>query len=94
MSAKNQYRDQREDPAPALREIDKLEKKRKTLVAEIQKQEQEYTSAALLENYTESHATSFLSEISENMKGMDREALKDLLSSISVGVIPRSLLRI
>jgi len=73
---------QLEDPAPALREIDILEKKRKTLVAEIQKQAQEYTSAALLENYTESHVTSFLSGMSENMEGMDREALKDLLSSI------------
>ena len=73
---------QLEDPAPALREIDKLEKKRKTLVAEIQKQEQEYTAAALLENYTELHVTSFLSGISENMESMDREALKDLLSSI------------
>jgi len=68
-------------------------RRKKTLVAEIQKQEQGYTFAALLENYTESHATSFLSRISENMEGMDSEALKDLLSSISVGVIPRSLLR-
>ncbi len=73
---------QLEDPAPALREIDKLEKQRKALLVEIQKLEQEYTAVALLENFTEINVSQFLSGISENVESMDREALKDLLSSI------------
>ena len=73
---------QLEDPAPALREIDKFEKNRKSLLADIEKLEQAYTAAALLENYTESNVALFLNGISDEIENMDREALKDLLSSM------------
>ena len=70
---------QLDDPAPALREIDQLEKKRKALATEIARLEKEYSAAALLGHFTESNVKVFLEGIASNMAGMEREDLKGLL---------------
>lgn len=74
---------QLENPAPALREVDKLERHRGTLTAEITRLEKEYMAASLLDNITEAHVEKFLAGIAENMEEMDREALKDSLPTRS-----------
>ncbi|MBK9132469.1 MAG: recombinase family protein [Gammaproteobacteria bacterium] len=73
---------QMDTPAPALRQVEKLEGTRLTLADEIERQEKEYTAASLLDNITETHVERFLGGIAENMEIMDREGLKDFLSSL------------
>lgn len=73
---------QLENPAPALREVDKLEARRGALAAEICRLEQEYVAASLLDNITESHVERFLRGVAANMEELDRESLKDFLSTL------------
>jgi len=68
------------DPAPALREVEQLEQKRNALVSEIERREQEYSAAALLDHFTEANVKTFLNGIASDMEIMDREAKKDFLS--------------
>ena len=46
------------------------------------RREQEYTSAALLDNITEADVKTLLGGIAENIDAMNRETLKDFLSSL------------
>ena len=71
-----------ENPAPALREVDKLERARNALLSEIGRLETEYTAASMLDNISEAKIELFLRGIAENMESLSREALKDFLSSV------------
>ncbi len=67
------------DPAPAYREIDLLEGKRKRLaqeIAELQQQVQESKSAADL---SEADVANALSMLADQVRRVDREKLKDLI---------------
>ncbi len=71
-----------ENPAPALREVDKLERTRNTLLTEIRRLESEYTAASMLEDISEAKIEQFLHGIAENMESMSREVLKDFLANV------------
>ena len=71
-----------ENPAPALREVDKLERARNVLLSEIGRLETEYTAASMLDNISEAKIKQFLRGIAENMESLSREALKDFLSNV------------
>ena len=71
-----------ENPAPALREVDKLERARNALLSEIRHLETEYTAASMLDDISESKIEQFLRGIAENMESLSREALKDFLSNV------------
>ncbi len=73
---------QMENPAPALREVDTLEKRRSILVEEVTRLEKEYMAASLLDCITETHVQKFLVGIAENMDEMDREAMKDFITTL------------
>lgn len=70
------------DPAPALREVDKLECDRNALLSEIGRLETEYTAASMLDNISEAKIEQFLRGIAENMESLSREALKDFLTNV------------
>ncbi|HEB86111.1 MAG TPA: hypothetical protein ENI68_03710 [Gammaproteobacteria bacterium] len=70
------------DPAPALREVDKLECERNALLSEIGRLETEYTAASMLNNISEAKIEQFLRGIAENMESLSREALKDFLTNV------------
>ena len=70
-----------ENPATALREVDKLEGARNTLPSEICRLESEYTAVSMLDNIPECKIEQILRGIAEKMESLNREALKDLLSS-------------
>ncbi len=71
-----------ENPAPALREVDKLERVRNALLSEIRHLETEYTAASMFDDVSESKIEQFLRGIAENMESLSREALKDFLSNV------------
>lgn len=71
-----------ENPAPALREVDKLENTRNALLSEIGRLETEYTAASMLDNISETKIKLFLQGIAENMESLSREALKDFLTTV------------
>jgi myosin heavy subunit len=71
-----------ENPAPALREVDKLERARNALLSEIRHLESEYTAASMLEDVTEAKIEQFLRGIAKNMESLSRESLKDFLSTV------------
>jgi site-specific DNA recombinase len=71
-----------ENPAPALREVDKLERARNTLLSEIGRLETEYTAASIFDNISEDKIKQFLGGIAEDMESLNRESLKDFLSNI------------
>ena len=66
-----------ENPAPAIREVDKLERTRNALLSEINRLETEYTAASMLDNISEAKIEQFLCGIAENM-----ESLKDFLANV------------
>jgi site-specific DNA recombinase len=76
-----------ENPAPALREVDKLERSRNALLSEINRQETEYTAASMLNNISEAKIEKFLRGIAENMESLSREAMKDFLANVIGRVI-------
>ena len=49
-----------DDPAPALREIDKLEQARNAQLSEIRRLEAEYTAASMLDDISEAKVKQFL----------------------------------
>ncbi len=71
-----------DDPAPALREVEALERQRNALAAEVSRLEQQYTAASLLDKITEAHVATLLDGIAENIDAMARENLKDFLSTL------------
>jgi len=71
-----------ENPAPALREVDKLERTRNALLSEIRRLEAEYTAASVLDGISEPKIEQLLRGIAENMETLSREALKDFLSNV------------
>lgn len=73
---------QMENPAPALREVDTLERRRNIVAEEITRIEKEYMAASLLDCITETHVQKFLVGIAENMDEMDREAMKDFITTL------------
>jgi site-specific DNA recombinase len=73
---------QMENPAPALREVDMLERRRNLLAEEVTRLEKEYMAASLLDCITETHVQKFLVGIAENMDEMDREAMKDFITTL------------
>ena len=81
------------DPTPALREVDKLEVQRKALADEIERLKQEHSANAVLANITEEQIGHMLSVISEDMKEMDKEVMKDQIASIVEKIVldPESL---
>ena len=75
------------DPAPALREIDKLEKQRTSLAAELAQLEREQESLDALKKITEKDVRRVLNGILEDMDTMHREALKDLLGTLTEKIL-------
>ena len=71
-----------ENPAPALREVDSMERTRNTLLSEIRRLEKEYTAASMLNDISAPKIERFLSGIVENIDTLSREALKDFLSNV------------
>jgi hypothetical protein len=71
-----------ENPSPALREVDKLERARNALLSEIRRLETEYTAASMLGDISESKIEHFLRGIAESMDSLSREALNDFLSNV------------
>jgi site-specific DNA recombinase len=84
---------QLENPAPALREVDELEAQRGVMKKELGRLEMEYSANAVLANITEDQIGDMLKGISQDMKEMDKEILKDQLSTIVDKIIldPESL---
>lgn len=57
-----------EDPSPALREVDKLERSRNALLAEIRCLEAEYTAASMLDDISETKIERFLQGIARTWR--------------------------
>ena len=76
-----------ENPAPALREIDKLEYARNAQLSEIKRLETEYTAAAMLDNLSAAKIEQFLQGIAEHIDSLSKESLKDFLSNLIGQVI-------
>lgn len=68
--------------APVLRKIDELETQRNSLVAEISRVEQERQFSTALGDITEKQVAQLLEGVIEQMQGMRREALKDMLGNL------------
>jgi hypothetical protein len=76
-----------ENPAPALREVDKLELTRTAQLCEIKRLETEYTAASTLDAISEAQIGQFLHGIAENMDSLSRESVKDFISNVIGRVI-------
>ncbi|HEX9812088.1 MAG TPA: recombinase family protein [Burkholderiales bacterium] len=70
------------DPDPALREIEALERERKELAEELSRRDREHSAAAGLRNITESRMRDLLRTTVQQMKTINREAMKDALSAM------------
>lgn len=73
---------QLEDGAPALREIENLERERKGLEADIKRLETEYMARQALAKITRADVKRMLSLVLDDLKSMDRESLKDMLQGL------------
>ena len=71
-----------ENPAPALREIDKLEQARNVQLSEIRRLEAEYTAASMLDDISEAKVKQFLLGIAEDIDSLSKESLKEFLSNL------------
>ena len=71
-----------DDPDPALRQIEKLERERKLLLDEARRLVQENEAAEAMKDITENDVRKLLQSIADDTQRMNREALKDLLSSV------------
>lgn len=76
-----------QDPGPALRKIDELEKRRKELEGEIRIIEAEYTAAAVLAGITEDAVARMLNNYAGDIDRLDRERFKDILAGLVEKVI-------
>lgn len=63
---------QLEDPAPMLRKVDELERRRKALAEEIARLEREYSLRAALASVTEEQVAALLGDLAEEMVGHPR----------------------
>ncbi len=68
-----------DDPDPALRKVEELEKRRKMLSHEIDLREQEHTATAVFRNITENHIRKILRQLEERLNQGNSEAMKDTL---------------
>ncbi len=76
---------QLENPGPALRMVDDLEKERAALAAEIHRQEQaQQQTLALMD---EAMIRQFLEGLAETLEHTDRETIKDALTALIDAVI-------
>jgi site-specific DNA recombinase len=73
---------QLENPAPALRMVDDLEKERTAITAEIARQEQAQAQQQTLALMDETAIRQFLSGLAETLEQTDREAMKDALAAL------------
>ena len=71
-----------DDPDPALRQIEKLERERKLLLDEARRLEQENEAPEAMKDINENDVRKLLQSIADGTQRMNREALKDLLSSV------------
>lgn len=71
-----------EDPDPALREIDAMERERKVLLGELEMLDREREAAEVMAKVTPATVTALLEEITARMTGLDRDQLKDFLRQI------------
>jgi len=72
-----------ENPAPALREIDKLEQARNAQLSEIRRLEAEYTAASMLDDISEAKIEQFLEGLAEDIDSLSKESLKEFLNAES-----------
>lgn len=70
------------DPGPALRKIDELEAKRKTLAGEISRIEQERAGIAAFKHITENDVRTIIAEFADDLMNMEPMRRKDSLSSL------------
>lgn len=70
------------DPDPALRKIDELERRRKALVDEIGRLEQEHQAADQLRDITPERVGQILAENVQEMQLMNRENMKDMIAAL------------
>jgi site-specific DNA recombinase len=73
---------QMSDPAPALRKVEEIEARRKSVLEEISRQEAETNSSTSLASITEAEVSRILKDTTQNIKKMGREALKDSLMGL------------
>ena len=73
---------QLEDPAPAIRKVDELEKRRKVLVDELARLEAEYQAQAQLAAISEDQVAAILVEQLRQIEGANNYELKGLLRAI------------
>lgn len=78
---------QLENPGPALRMVDDLEKERTALAAEIQRQEQEQAQQQTLALMDETMIRQFLEGLADTLKQTDRDAMKDALAALIETII-------
>ena len=70
------------NPAPALREVDKLERARNAQLSEIRRLEAEYTAASMLDDISEAKVEQFLRGLAEDIDSFSKESLKEFLSNL------------
>jgi site-specific DNA recombinase len=71
-----------EEPGPALRKIDELERSRKSLAEEIERLETEHKVAEELQGVTLDRVQKILVDSVHEMQLMNRESMKDMLSNL------------
>mgnify|MGYP006286655427 CR=1 FL=1 len=71
-----------EDPAPALRQVEPLERDRAVLLQEVQRLEDENAPAMALARVTEADLRRALQTAAAYVAALDRERLKDLLQQL------------
>lgn len=71
-----------EDPAPALREVDRLERERRRISAEVDRLARERAAATALANITEAAVREVIVELRSDLAGDDRARMKDRLSEL------------
>ena len=81
------------DPDPALRKIEELEKRLKVLAHEIDLREKEYTATAVLRNINEKHIKQILDELETRLSEDNAESMKDTLMDMVDKIVldPESL---
>ena len=75
------------DPAPALRKVEELEQQRKQLADEIARLEKEQGLTTRLAAITEPAVKQLLRGVVQEMRAMQREALKDMLASLTEKIV-------
>ena len=71
-----------EEPAAALREVDKLERARAEAAAELVRAEREHAAASALAGVTEDQVAAMLAGIADDLRAADRGQVKELLREL------------